>query len=131
MSRTSEFEYTVVLHPPAFAHAGDPGSTCSPSFCSSSDSAPALSSFFDSGEPFWTSQTVIRMNSVNWRYSDCQFSVTSTQNADDCTHRHSEMVSSWWATWSWLKSAWPTNDWATSDARNAARKNSVSEFSRT
>jgi hypothetical protein len=34
----------------------------------------------DSGEPFWMNQTVSRMKSVNWRYSDCQFSVTACAN---------------------------------------------------
>jgi hypothetical protein len=28
-------------------------------------------------------QTVARMNSVNCRYSDCQFSITATPNAED------------------------------------------------
>ena len=37
--------------------------------------APPCPSSFDSGEPRWSSQTVSRMNSVNWRYSDCQFSM--------------------------------------------------------
>ena len=35
------------------------------------------STCLDSGEPFWTNQTVAKTNSVNWRYSDCQFSVAA------------------------------------------------------
>src|SRR4051812_11439047 len=80
---SSEFEYTRVCHPPAFAHFGESGSAYSPIFWSSSDSPPALPSSLDSVEPRSTSHTVPRMNSVNWRYSDCQFSMTSTTNDDD------------------------------------------------
>jgi hypothetical protein len=39
----------------------------------------------DSGEPRWTSHTVNRMKSVNWRYSDSQFSSTATPKFDEVT----------------------------------------------
>ena len=37
----------------------------------------------DSGEPRCTSHTVSMMNSRNCRYSDCQFSATSTAKVED------------------------------------------------
>src|SRR5687767_9183109 len=81
----SEFSYTSVRRPPTFAQRGaSPGAyprTC----CFWSDSRPASSSRLDSFEPFWTSQTVARMKVVNWRNSDCQFSITAWPNADDVT----------------------------------------------
>jgi hypothetical protein len=46
---------------------------------------PSSPGCFDSGEPFWMNQTVSRMNSVNWRYSDCQFSVTAWAKLDVVT----------------------------------------------
>jgi hypothetical protein len=62
----------------------------------------------DSVEPRWTSQIVATMKRVNCRYSDCQFSMTSTMNADEVTYRPSETVGSWCEScWS-LKSLWPT-----------------------
>jgi hypothetical protein len=64
--------------PPASAHFGESSSAYRPTFWSRSDSAPTLSSSLDSGDPFCTSQTVRKMNRKNWRYSDCQFSSTST-----------------------------------------------------
>ena len=88
--------------PPTFAHSGESGSACSPIFCCSSDSCPASSGFFDSVDPRWISQIVARMKSVNWRYSDCQFSITSTQKTDEATYRPSVSGSAWWATCSWL-----------------------------
>jgi hypothetical protein len=39
----------------------------------------------DSLEPFWISQIVAKMYSVNCKYSDCQFSITSAQNTADVT----------------------------------------------
>jgi hypothetical protein len=36
-----------------------------------------LSSSFDSGDPFCSSQTVARAKRANCRYSDCQFSITA------------------------------------------------------
>ena len=68
--------------PPALAHLGESGLTCSPTSCCSSDWAPSSPGCLDSGEPFWMNQTVSRMNSVNWRYSDCQFSVTACAKLD-------------------------------------------------
>ncbi|HET8592586.1 MAG TPA: hypothetical protein VFL56_02900, partial [Solirubrobacterales bacterium] len=38
-------------------------------------SRPCLPGSFDSGEPRSTSQIVASMKSMNWRYSDCQFSI--------------------------------------------------------
>ena len=64
---------------------GESGRACSPMSCSSSDSSPTSSGGLDSGEPRWMSHTVPRMNSENCRYSDCQFSRTSTPNSDDRT----------------------------------------------
>jgi len=54
-----------------------------PTFCRWSDSRPPWSSSFDSGEPRWSSHTVNRIMSVNWRYSDCQFSITSTPKSEE------------------------------------------------
>jgi hypothetical protein len=44
-----------------------------------------LSSDFDSGEPFCSSHTVSRMKRKNCRYSDCQFSATSTPKLAEVT----------------------------------------------
>jgi hypothetical protein len=41
----------------------------------------------DSGEPRCTSQTVATMNSRNCRYSDCQFSATSTAKSEEMRRR--------------------------------------------
>ena len=51
--------------------------------CRWSGSRGRWSSSFDSGEPRWSSHTVNRIMSVNWRYSDCQFSITSTPKSDE------------------------------------------------
>src|SRR4051812_7661025 len=85
ITSSSEFEYRKVRTPPAFAQLGDSAVACSPTFCSSSDSRPTLAGSLDSGDPRWISHTVPRMNSVNWRYSDCQFSSTSTAKDEDRT----------------------------------------------
>ena len=54
------------------------GRSAGRAFCSSLRLASrALSSSFDSGEPFCRSQIVAAANRANWRYSDCQFSVTA------------------------------------------------------
>jgi hypothetical protein len=37
----------------------------------------------DSGEPFCSNQTVAKANSANWRYSDCQFSITALPKLDE------------------------------------------------
>ena len=71
--------------PATFAQRGEFCCACGPTFCDWSDSRPALSSGFDSGEPRCTSQTVSRMKSVNWRYSDCQFSITALPKSDERT----------------------------------------------
>ncbi len=71
--------------PSTLAQRGEFCCACGPTFCLSSDSRPALSSSFDSGEPRCSSQTVNRMNSVNWRYSDCQFSITAFPKSDETT----------------------------------------------
>jgi hypothetical protein len=71
--------------PSTFAQRGEFCCAYGPTFCASSDSSPALSSSFDSGEPRWRSQTVSKTNSVNWRYSDCQFSITAFPNSDETT----------------------------------------------
>ena len=71
--------------PWTLAQLGERASACAPTRCSSSDPRPGLSSSFDSGEPRCRSQIVVRMNSVNWRYSDCQFSSTAVPNADETT----------------------------------------------
>jgi hypothetical protein len=39
--------------------------------------------FFDSGEPRCTNQTVSRRKRVNWRYSDCQFSITALPKEEE------------------------------------------------
>ena len=74
MTRTSELEYTQSRQPPALAQRGESGLACLPSICCSSLSPPSSPGCLDSVEPFWMNQTVSRMKSVNWRYSDCQFS---------------------------------------------------------
>src|SRR3954451_23882985 len=93
MTVTSEREKSPVRHPPR-AHRGESASACSPTCCSSSDSTPSSPGSLDSVDPRWTSQTVARMYSVNCRYSDCQFSMTSTQKAEEVTYRGSESVGS-------------------------------------
>jgi len=85
ITRSSEFEYTRVRQPPMRAQAGASASAWRPNFWSASDSVPASSGFLDSGEPRWMSQTVAKMNSENCRYSDCQFSSTSTPKSDERT----------------------------------------------
>jgi hypothetical protein len=50
-----------------------------------------LSSSFDSGDPLWTSQIVAAANSANWRYSDCQFSVTAWAKLAVDRYCHSEI----------------------------------------
>src|SRR3954468_11824452 len=85
MSRPSDREKTAVRHPPAFAHAGEPSVTCLPVCWSRSDSRPSWWIGFDSGEPRWNSQTVPNTERKNCKYSDCQFSATSTANDDDVT----------------------------------------------
>src|SRR3954469_10274857 len=83
MTSASELEYRAVRRPPTCAHRGESSSAWRPTFCSFSDSPPSLPGGLDSGEPRWTNQTVSRMYSVNWRYSDCQFSITSAMNDDE------------------------------------------------
>src|SRR3954447_7063613 len=80
---SSECEYSHRRRPAIFAQRGESGLACSPIIWSSSDSRPSLPSCLDSVEPFCTSQTVNSTKSVNCRYSDCQFSMTSTQNEDE------------------------------------------------
>jgi hypothetical protein len=75
-------EYSACPRPPTEAGRGESGRAYLPMRCSLSDSTPALCSSFDSGEPRWTSQTVAKRNRKNCRYSDCQFSATSTANRD-------------------------------------------------
>src|SRR3954469_10119784 len=77
ITMTSELEYNASRRPRTLAQLGESCLACSPTSCSSSDSPPSWPTSWDRGEPFWTSHTVRRMNSVNWRYSDCQFSVTA------------------------------------------------------
>src|SRR3712207_3835246 len=67
ITMTSELEYSARRQPRARAHFGESGRACSPTNCSSLDSPPSSPTALDSGEPFWTSQTVKRMKSVNWR----------------------------------------------------------------
>jgi len=40
----------------------------------------------DSGDPRWTNHAVSVMYSRNWRYSDCQFSATSTAKSEEVTY---------------------------------------------
>ena len=51
---------------------------------------PTSSGFFDSVEPRCTSQTVTRIMRKNCRYSDCQFSATSTAKLEDVTYAQNE-----------------------------------------
>src|SRR3954452_5436757 len=85
MTRTNEFEYTAVRQPPTFASLGEFGLACAPIICFSSVSTPSSPGCLDSVDPRCTNQTVASTYSVNWRYSDCQFSITSAMNDDDVT----------------------------------------------
>lgn len=60
ITRPSEREYRVRRSPRALAQAGESSWACSPTIWSSSDSVPALPISLDSGEPRWTSQTVVK-----------------------------------------------------------------------
>src|SRR5215208_2212588 len=82
---SSELENSHVRAPPTRAHFGESGKACLPISWSFSDSVPALSSSLDSGEPFWSSHTVVRMKRKNCRYSDCQFSITAWPKLEDTT----------------------------------------------
>ena len=73
-----------------------------PTFCSASDSVPGLSSSFDSGEPFCRSQTVANANSANWRYSDCQFSITALPKCEVERYPQKVMPGSPCVSCSWL-----------------------------
>src|SRR5918999_3297213 len=83
ITSSSEFDSSHSRTPRARAHFGACEVAWPPTFCSSSDSVPALWSSFDSGDPFCTSHTVAKMNRKNCRYSDCQFSITAWPNDDE------------------------------------------------
>src|SRR3954452_4364607 len=102
MTRPRELENSVVRSPPTRAHFGELASAYRPIFCCSSDSIPMSSREVDSGEPFCTSQTVRKMKRKNCRYSDCQFSATSTPKLADVTYRPNEMGSMPSAVCCWL-----------------------------
>jgi hypothetical protein len=84
----------------------------------------------DSGEPFCTSHTVRKMYRKNCRYSDCQFSATSTPKLAEVTYRPQETRGRPSAICCWLKSAWPAIDWPTSTSRNRVPKTRLIELSR-
>ena len=86
-------------------------------------SMPSLPSSFDSGEPRCTSQIVAAMYRKNCRYSDCQFSATSTANADDVTNRSQPIWLSPWLSCSWLYTASPVSDCPSSATRKISPKN--------
>src|SRR5215218_6412066 len=110
ISSSSEFEKTNVRTPPTRAHSGESASAWRPIFCSSSSSVPSLPGSLDSGEPRWISQTVKRMKSVNWRYSDCQFSSTATPKFDEVTYEIQATASSLCVICSALNSCQPAID---------------------
>src|SRR5215210_1216500 len=83
IASSSEFSYTRRRQSFSFAHRGALPGACLPTFASSSVSSPASFNAFDSVEPFWTSQTVTRMKRVNWRNSDCQFSITLPPKSEE------------------------------------------------
>src|SRR5919112_4568186 len=101
--RPSELEYTVSFQPRVRAHAGESSSAYPPTFCLRSDSRPASSSGLDSGDPCWTSPTVRKMYRKNCRYSDCQFSATSTPKLAEVTYRPQETRGRPSAICCWLK----------------------------
>jgi hypothetical protein len=76
------------------------------------------------------------MNSTNWRYSDCQFSISACPKLEDVTYRPRDSVSGCWsinracAISSLLYSCQPAIACATSAPRNNARKNSDRPLSR-
>src|SRR5215207_1088389 len=81
-----EWEKTVRRQPVALAQGGESLSACRPTFWSSSDSRPTSSTGLDSVDPRCTNHTVASTNTKNCRYSDCQFSATSTANDDEVTY---------------------------------------------
>jgi hypothetical protein len=83
MTRPSERENTAWRTPPTPAQRGESWPATSPIRWSSSEPGPALCISFDSGEPRCSSQTVAKMYRKNCRYSDYQFSVTSTAKSED------------------------------------------------
>src|SRR5687768_15562578 len=120
MTRPSEVEKSAVLNPPAFAHLGDSFLENWPMSSSSSDCTPRFSISLDSGEPFCTSQTVSTMKSRNCRYSDCQFSETSTAKLEEVTYCQKLISSNPEATCSSLKYATPEKAWPASESRNSS-----------
>src|SRR5687767_14155443 len=102
ISVPSDRENSVVRQPPTLAQAGELGSAYLPTFCSLSLSLPSSPTGLDSVEPSWISHTVRMMNKKNCRYSDCQFSMTSTPNVDEVTYSPSEIVARPCDTCCWL-----------------------------
>src|SRR3954453_18826790 len=102
MTVESDQEKTAAPHPPSRARVGESSSACRPTFCCSSDSVPTSPGSFDSVEPRCTSQTVTRIMRKNCRYSDCQFSATSTAKLEDVTYAQNETRSAPELSWSWL-----------------------------
>src|SRR4051794_24037185 len=82
ITRPSDREKTAARQPPAQTQDGEPGGACSPTRCCSSVSGPMACASLDSVDPRWTSHTVAKTYRKNCRYSDCQFSITSTANDD-------------------------------------------------
>src|SRR4051794_36095496 len=74
---------TAVRHPPVLAQAGESSPAWSPTRCCSSLSSPSSPGAVDSVEPRCISHTVAVIIRKNWRYSDCQFSETSTAKLDE------------------------------------------------
>src|SRR6478752_7569096 len=116
-------EYRASRNPRVRAQPGESSPACSPTFCSLSDSVPCLPSGLDSGEPFCTNQTVAKMYRKNCRYSDCQFSATSTPKLEDVRY-WPRVISCRPAVICWsLYSATPVNACPASAARKMIPKN--------
>jgi hypothetical protein len=130
MTRPSERENSAVRQPPVRAHVGDSSSACGPTCCSSSDSVPSLPGSLESEEPRCTSQTVAKTYRENCRYSDCQFSMTSTPKDDEVTWSRKDTVGRPFATCRALWSAVPAIAWPTRVTRKSPPNTRLSALAR-
>ena len=78
----SDRPYTAVRQPPARAQRGELGAGVLADLLVLVGLRADLFTLLRLVDPRWTSQVVATMYSANWRYSDCQFSATSTAKAD-------------------------------------------------
>src|SRR3954468_17423126 len=127
----SDHENAVVRTPPLAAQDGESSSAYWPTRWSLSLSSPASSSPLDSGDPFCRKNTVATMYSRNWRYSLCQFSMTSTAKSADVRYFANEIWPRLSANWSLLNWCQPATACPTSAAMKMAPKKGLSEESLT